>query len=318
MNNTPQIHKSYDLLTCTLDDPIFTIPDLLPVGLGILGGRPKVGKSWLALQIAYAVGAGGYFLDKKIDKGKVLYLALEDSPRRLQSRMKKLNWNNDPSIDVDFIILNDFLNLIGQFHLGGAINLRDNFIIPMGYKMVVIDTLSRAFMGIKDIDRNQEVTKALSPIQEIAHQTNCSILIIDHHNKNAEGNNPNPINDILGSTAKGAVLDTAWGLYREKGKHTSNLMIIGRDVEEQTIILKKDFVTMAWQLDDQNNKSSNPLNISPLQQKLIDFLGDNGESTYSEIIKQGGFNRSNAWYALADLRALGEINFDSNTRKYYL
>ena len=44
----------------------WVVPGLLPTGLSTLAGRPKMGKSWLALQVACAVGAGGrvvpYFL----------------------------------------------------------------------------------------------------------------------------------------------------------------------------------------------------------------------------------------------------------------
>ena len=36
----------------------FTISTLLPQGLSILAGAPKVGKSWLALQICLAVAKG--------------------------------------------------------------------------------------------------------------------------------------------------------------------------------------------------------------------------------------------------------------------
>lgn len=314
--NNKTVYSAYDLLSIPVFDPVWTVPDLLPAGLAILGGRPKVGKSWLALQLALSKGAGGVFLGEQLKKGRVLYLALEDSPRRLQSRMQKLQWPCDPTIEVDFIVLSDFLQLIGPFHQNGATTLRDSFIKAKGYQLVIIDTLSRAFMGINDIDKNQEVTKALAPIQEIGQQLDCTILLIDHHNKGAEGREPNPINDILGSTAKAAVLDTAWGLYREKGKPAANLMITGREVEEQTLSLKKDFVTMAWQLE--NPKASSPLQLSPLQEKLIAFLKDNGRSGFSTIYKTGGFNKGNAWVALQDLRSIGEVNYDINTSEYYV
>ena len=39
-------------------DPKFIIPDTLPEGLTILAGKPKMGKSWLALGWAVAVAAG--------------------------------------------------------------------------------------------------------------------------------------------------------------------------------------------------------------------------------------------------------------------
>jgi RecA-family ATPase len=58
--------------------------ELLPEGLTILAGRPKCGKSWLALHIAMQVAAGGRTLESTpVEPGPVLYLALEDTKRRL-------------------------------------------------------------------------------------------------------------------------------------------------------------------------------------------------------------------------------------------
>ena len=69
----------------------YVIPELLPEGLSILAGRPKLGKSWMALDVCIAVAGGRYCLgEKKPVQGDVLYCALEDNPRRLQRRINKL------------------------------------------------------------------------------------------------------------------------------------------------------------------------------------------------------------------------------------
>src|SRR4051794_20399267 len=58
-------------------------------GLTILAGRPKLGKSWLALDIGIAVAMGGYSLNIKAEQGDCLYLALEDNRRRMQKRLRQ-------------------------------------------------------------------------------------------------------------------------------------------------------------------------------------------------------------------------------------
>src|SRR5216684_758457 len=68
----------------------WAIKNILPEGLYLLAAPPKIGKSWLALQIALAVGGGGKVLGQQAEQGGVLVLALEDSDRRLQSRLIKL------------------------------------------------------------------------------------------------------------------------------------------------------------------------------------------------------------------------------------
>ena len=69
----------------------YCVPDLIPEGLTIIAGKPKIGKSWLALDICIAVAAGRFCLgERKPVQGDVLYAAMEDNPRRLQRRIDKL------------------------------------------------------------------------------------------------------------------------------------------------------------------------------------------------------------------------------------
>ena len=51
-----------EILSTVFPEPNWIIPKLIPEGLTILGGRPKVGKSWMLLQIALTVKCGGRYL----------------------------------------------------------------------------------------------------------------------------------------------------------------------------------------------------------------------------------------------------------------
>jgi hypothetical protein len=84
---------STDRLQAMTFDPItFAVPGLIPAeGVTLLCSKPKFGKSWLMLDLAIAATADRYVLgERKPMQGDVLYLALEDSLRRLQGRMTKL------------------------------------------------------------------------------------------------------------------------------------------------------------------------------------------------------------------------------------
>jgi len=247
--NPDSVDTPLDLLTADSilktdwPEPVWAVPGLLPVGLTILAGAPKVGKSWLALQIAQAVAAGGVIFGLRVEAGPVLYLALEDPPRRLQERMKKQNW--PLGLDADFMTVGSFLDRIGDLRNGGGERLARQ-IERRGYRLVAVDTLSRAIAG--DQNDVSEMTSWLTPIQEIAHVKNCVIILIDHHRKTG-GAYQDAIADILGSTGKGAMADTAIGLYRERGKAGAKLVITGREVEERTLDLRMDWFTGCWQLD---------------------------------------------------------------------
>jgi len=222
-------------------EPVWIIPGIIPAGLTVLGGAPKLGKSWFALQMAQAVAAGGFTLGRRIPQGAVLYLALEDPPRRLKERMLRQHWVLD--LPCDFLPVGRFQETIGDLRNGGAQRL-SNHIEAGAYRLVVIDTLSRSISG--DQNDAQEMTTWLAPIQEMAHMENCAIVLLDHHNKVGS---EDAVRDILGSTAKGAMADTVIGLYRERGKSDARLTVTGREVEEQTVNIRFDQATGCWQLD---------------------------------------------------------------------
>ena len=70
----------------------YTVPGLMPAGLGIIAAPPKAGKSLLILDWLLAVASGGQALGAlPVGPARdVLYLALEDGDRRLQARCRHL------------------------------------------------------------------------------------------------------------------------------------------------------------------------------------------------------------------------------------
>src|SRR6516225_5411018 len=87
-----QTISAADLQKKTFPPIKYVVKGLLPEGLGMLAGRPKIGKSWAALDIGSAVASadGTCLGGLEVEHGDVLYCALEDSHRRLQSRLTKL------------------------------------------------------------------------------------------------------------------------------------------------------------------------------------------------------------------------------------
>lgn len=290
--------------------PVWAIPNILTAGLGILAGVPKVGKSWLALQIAQAVAAGGRVFGEKVAQGNVLYVALEDSPRRLQDRMAKQGWPK--GLAADFITIGEFPKQIGDLRKGGADKLAA-FIQERGYSLVVIDTLARS-VGGDQLDY-QQMTRGLTPLQEMAHAKNCCVLLLDHHKK-PNGMISDVISDILGSTAKGATADTALGLYRERGKAGAKLAITGRDVEEKTLALTFDRVTGCWQFDG----DADALELTDSRQQLLAAIGGLGKATIPDIVEATGRNKGTLYRVLQDMVTAGLLSTVAGSRGvvYYI
>ena len=226
-----------ELQAADFPEPVWVVPGIIPCGLVSIGGRPKIGKSWLALQIACAVGTGGRVFDRQVSKGKVLYLALEDSPRRLKLRALKQLW----PAEVDVTFETDWPYL-GQ---GGTLALPER-IEKDGYSLVIVDTLTRALGGTDQMDL-AETALIIGELQRLTQELDVTVLLLDHHRK-ANGMSPDPVDDLFGSTGKAQPLDGVCGLYRTRGKKEAVLRVTGRDVEEMDLSLVFDGLTCTWLL----------------------------------------------------------------------
>ena len=154
-------------------EPVWAVPDLIPAGLTFLAGRPKLGKSWMALQIAHAKAIGGVVFGHQVEKGKVLYLAFQVSERRLQAR--HLKQGIPPSEDMVFFTQWHTLN-------GGGLAELQTEIEHGGYQLVVIDTLSKALGKADQLDP-AEMTMVIGNLQYLSQSMNIAILVVDHHRK---------------------------------------------------------------------------------------------------------------------------------------
>lgn len=302
-----------DILRLEMPEPVWVVNEYISAGTTILASRPKLGKSWLAMQIARAVSTGGKVFDQSIKRGRVLYLALEDSRRRLKTRMIKQGWRADDSDLVTLLTFEEFSNSIGFLNQGGAARLYA-MIQEKGFQFVVVDTLSRAFTGIKDINNSQDVTEALAPIHDLGNTLQIGILIVDHQKK--ESWNQDPVDDVAGSTAKSAIADSIFGLYTEHGKPGAILKGRGRDIEPIEKRLIFDGLTGAWQLAG----DARELEITEKMNQVIEFLKGNGPSKVTSIA--AGLNittdRPNLYTRLAAMVDKGLITFETieGTRVY--
>ncbi|MBN1574736.1 MAG: AAA family ATPase [Deltaproteobacteria bacterium] len=292
----PGLLSTYDILNTEFPAPTWIIPEMLSVGVAILGGRPKTGKSWMGLQLGQAVASGGVVFGKKVDPGRVLIIALEDHPRRLKDRMQKQGWS--PGLPADFITSKLFRERFGDLGKGGG-QLLAKQIERWQYRFVVVDTLSRA-IGVDQNDVNA-VTNAIGSLQEVAQNLNTSILLIDHHKKALA--DPDAVSDILGSTGKGAVGDCLWGLYRQAGKVGAKLILTGRDIEEQSLKLNIDWETGLWSCEGE----ASLYELSGRQGEIIEFLQDAGACGITDIGDALGINKGSAYKILSDLVNRGTI-----------
>ena len=79
-----------DLIDARLPKKKFCVEGLIPQGLIVLGGAPKIGKSWMMMDLCLSVAKGEKFWGFETNKSTVLYLCLEDNLARVQTRILQL------------------------------------------------------------------------------------------------------------------------------------------------------------------------------------------------------------------------------------
>jgi hypothetical protein len=255
----------------------WVIPNTLPEGLAVFAGKPKVGKSWWAMGQAVEVAQGG----------AVLYLALEDPPRRLQSRMN-LVLNGRPAprsleFHTDWPRLNDG----GLERLAAWLDEH-----PQTARMVVIDTIAK----IRP-DRAGNEDQYLGDygvwggLQALTiHHAGVAIVGIHHQRKGAA---EDVLDTVLGSQGVTGVADTILVLKKSRGQADGELYVTGRDVNERERALKFDSGT--W--TDVGDAAA--YRVSQERDELLDLLTAEGPMKIADVARSLGVKYNTA---LARLR----------------
>ena len=221
-------------------DPIkYLIPMLIPEGLTMLAGKPKLGKSWMVLDVALGTAGGTFVLgDYKLDEGDVLYAALEDNDRRLRARVERILTQNAMAWPARLTLTTQWRRL----DAGGVSDAKEWAASVKRPRLIIFDTLA----GVRP-DRNNRDNlyegdyRALRELQAWAGETGICVIVL-HHTRKMESDDP--VDSVSGTLGLTGCVDTIAVLART-GKGTT-LYIRGRDVEEQeqAIVFNKD--TCRW------------------------------------------------------------------------
>lgn len=205
----------------------YAVPGLIPEGCSILAGRPKLGKSWLALDIALAVARGTYCLgDFKCEQGDVLYLALEDNGRRLRSRVEKVS--PPQALDTWPKALH-FATEWPRCEEGGLDKLREWATSMANPRLIIVDVLAQFRSGRGDRESLYESDyRAVKGLQGLASDLSLTVIIV-HHVRKGTGD-IDPFERVSGTMGLTGAADTTIILDRDSNGCT--LYARGRDIEE--------------------------------------------------------------------------------------
>ena len=256
------------LLSTTLPPTRFIIDRLLPQGLHILAGAPKVGKSWLALWLCLQVAQGTSVWDFPTHRGTVLYLCLEDSLTRIQSRLFQITDDAPEALHFATIAAG-----IGE----GLEEQLTNFLTQHpDTSLVVIDTLQRIRTGSDSGNPYANDYRDLSVLKHIADTHGIAILLIHHLRKELADD---VFSRISGTTAISGAVDSSFTLVEDKrGSGKATLSCIGRDIEYRELTLERNAENV-WELVSDSRTQPELLGgrivilLSELMRERTEFIG---------------------------------------------
>jgi RecA-family ATPase len=268
-----------ELVAKEFTPPRWAIPGLILSGLTVLAGPPKIGKSWMVLDLCLAVATGGLALgSKEVEQGEALFLALEDSQWRIKNRLLKIAAGEQIPDSLHIITATDSFPTLDQ---GGLKNLIAWLQEHPQVRLVVIDTLERVLEHEKQQRKGGTQysidVKDLAPLQSLALTYNLALVVVHHTRKQGADDY---VDQVLGSRGITGTADCVAILSKARFNANANLKLTGRDIEEQDLSLA--FSEGKWQLIGKKDE----VEIGTEKQRIISLIRDKGPMTPAQVAKE--------------------------------
>ena len=278
--------SALDLIQKEFEPIRWTVPGLIPEGLIILAGKPKVGKSWLALHLCHSVAFpnGGYALgEREVEPGKAVYYGLEDSERRLKDRLAMISC--DLPLPENLFISNK----LERLDAGGLEEIESFLEDNPETRLIVIDTLARVKPKRgRNNDAYETDTEIMGGLQNLAMRYSVTVLVVHHMRKNVKDAD-DVFDGVLGSTGLTGTADAT--ILAQRGRQTQEIVIniTGRDVEEQQLSVKFDLTDRVpfHLLGD-----TETVHMSETRKEIIKYLEEHGATTPKDLAAALGKNHS--------------------------
>jgi hypothetical protein len=239
--NLPRILTLPELLATHFPPPNWAIPGLMSEGLTILAGKPKLGKSWLALNMALTIAGGGMALGTtRVEPGDVLYLSLEDRWRRIKDRARKVLDGLPADITSRLSIAVEW----SRQDAGGLEEI-DKWLKGVERPALVIVDVWAKFRPASKASRSayDQDYEHVSALKALIDSHSTSGLVV-HHCKKAAAEDA--LEEISGTNGLAGAADGVMVLTRARTETDAELFLTGRDIQEAKLALTFDPKKFVW------------------------------------------------------------------------
>lgn len=292
-----------DLMRAVLPKPKWAIEDLLPEGLTIMAGKPKLGKSLLMMNLCGDLTDGKVVFDRfSTTRSEALYLALEDPYHRLQHRLCAMFPDGSPN---GFSVAQQ--GTFGRIDEGGLDQLEAWVTQNPACRIVVIDTLAR-FKGKERFSNNayQQDADFGIKLQQFAFKHHLAVVVVHHLRKAAA---EDWFDTISGTTGLTGVADCVMVLQRERGSRDAVLKVGGRDISEIDLALSLNPDTLRWKCVGE----ASDVRLSAERQSILECIKSNGPSTPKVVAERTGLPVGSVRHMMPKMAAAGLLSNSDGT-----
>jgi len=284
-----------EILAMEYESPDFVVPGFIPVGLGILAAKPKSGKSLMMMDLANSLANGSKFLGRfDLPENEVLYLALEDTEPRLQTRLIKLS--EDPNGTGKLYCATECCRLDQGFFS----DLENWLSQKPAVKLIIVDTFNK----VRRLKRRgttpyEKDYNEINELKKFADDRKISIIVV-HHLRKSEAKD---INDtIAGSTGITAAADAIYILQKDRGSNFANFYVTGRDIPDFEIGLTLNPESLSWEISTASEE------LTKERAEILDILKkENRAMRLGEIASAVNKKKNNVHKLISGLIVAGAV-----------
>jgi hypothetical protein len=193
------------------------------------------------MNLGVAIASGGMALGSiRVDEGDVLYLALEDNGRRLQSRLRMVLQGDTAPARLTLATECPTLHDGGRERITGWLDAHPDA------RLVVVDVFARMRgTTARGADKYESDYRAVADLKAIADLYDVAMILV-HHTRKTEADDY--LDSVSGSQGLAGAADGVAILARSRGAAAAVLKITGRDVTEADHALDFDAPTGTWKI----------------------------------------------------------------------
>ena len=299
-----------DLRDKTFPEITWAVDGLIPEGLCVFAGDPKVGKSLIAVDICSSIASGRKaFGNRECVEGGAVYCSLEDPERRVKNRILtqcdlwpdrfRLVTGGIPTVGPEFFKILDEMTMLWP-----------------DLRCIIVDTLQYIVpdkpSGKSDYEHYY---KFMGPLHDWAISNHIALVTITHTNKGQTIGGENPFNKIMGSQAISGCADSMLMLVKNHAKSENGdpsvpdgfLYTQGRELNAEKVPLEFDKEELRWTITCAP-KIENIGNTRWIE--IMDIMRRFGAVAPADITRATGYNSATIRSCLKRMKDKGFITVE--------